>query len=184
MQFNIPTWLTIFRVVVIPLFIFVFYLPFNWSRLCCIIIFVLASITDWFDGFLARRWKQTSDFGAFLDPVADKVMISVILVLISDQLHYWLITLPSSIIIAREIIISALREWLARLGKNINISVTLISKIKTTIQIIAITTLLYQSDNYVILTIGIIFLYIALVLTFYSMLKYLYIIRHEFYKKF
>ncbi|MCV2531480.1 MAG: CDP-alcohol phosphatidyltransferase family protein, partial [Candidatus Lightella neohaematopini] len=76
------------------------------------IIFVLASITDWFDGFLARRWKQTSDFGAFLDPVADKVMISVILVLISDQLHYWLITLPSSIIIAREIIISALREWL------------------------------------------------------------------------
>ncbi|MCV2531260.1 MAG: CDP-diacylglycerol--glycerol-3-phosphate 3-phosphatidyltransferase, partial [Candidatus Lightella neohaematopini] len=76
------------------------------------------------------------------------------------------------------------REWLARLGKNSNISVTLISKIKTTIQIIAITTLLYQSDNYVILTIGIIFLYIALVLTFYSMLKYLYIIRHEFYKKF
>ncbi|MCV2524724.1 MAG: CDP-diacylglycerol--glycerol-3-phosphate 3-phosphatidyltransferase [Candidatus Lightella neohaematopini] len=183
MQFNIPTWLTVFRVVVTPLFIFVFYLPFNWSRLFCIVIFIVASITDWFDGFLARRWKQTSNFGAFLDPVADKVMVSVVLVLISDQLHYWLITLPSSIIIAREIIISALREWLARLGKNNNISVTVISKIKTTIQIIAITTLLYQSDNYIILIIGIIFLYIALILTFYSMLKYLYIIRHEFYKK-
>ncbi|MCV2518611.1 MAG: CDP-diacylglycerol--glycerol-3-phosphate 3-phosphatidyltransferase [Candidatus Lightella neohaematopini] len=183
MQFNIPTWLTVFRVLVIPLFIFIFYLPFGWSRLCCIIMFIIASITDWFDGFLARRWKQTSNFGAFLDPVADKVMVSVVLVLISDQLHYWLITLPSSIIIAREIIISALREWLARLGKNNNVPVTIISKIKTTIQIIAITTLLYQSDNYIVLIIGMIFLYIALILTFYSMLKYLYIIRHEFYKK-
>ncbi|MCV2508712.1 MAG: CDP-diacylglycerol--glycerol-3-phosphate 3-phosphatidyltransferase [Candidatus Lightella neohaematopini] len=183
MQFNIPIWLTVFRVIVTPLFVFIFYLPFDWSRLCCVIIFVLASITDWFDGFLARRWKQTSNFGAFLDPVADKVMVSVVLVLISDKLNCWFITLPSSIIIAREIIISALREWLARLGKNNNISVTIISKIKTTIQIIAITTLLCQSGNYTILVIGIIFLYIALILTFYSMLKYLNIIRHEFYKK-
>ena len=83
MQLNIPTWLTLFRVVLIPFFVLAFYLPFNWAPMVCAVIFVFAAVTDWFDGFLARRWKQTTRFGAFLDPVADKVMVAVALVLVA-----------------------------------------------------------------------------------------------------
>ncbi len=130
MRFNIPTWLTLFRVVLIPFFVLAFYLPFSWAPMVCASIFVFAAVTDWFDGFLARLWRQTTRFGAFLDPVADKVMVAVALVLVSEHYHSWWITLPAATMIAREIIISALREWMAELGKRSSVAVSWIGKIQ------------------------------------------------------
>lgn len=102
MRLNIPTLLTLFRVVLIPFFVVAFYLPFTWASFACALIFVFAAVTDWFDGFLARRWKQTTRFGAFLDPVADKVMVATALVLVCEHYHVWWITLPAATMIARE----------------------------------------------------------------------------------
>ena len=113
MQFNIPTLLTLFRVILIPFFVLAFYLPFSWAPFACALIFFVAAVTDWFDGFLARRWNQSTRFGAFLDPVADKVMVAIAMVLVAEHYHTWWVTLPAATMIAREIIISALREWMA-----------------------------------------------------------------------
>ncbi|WP_127960140.1 CDP-diacylglycerol--glycerol-3-phosphate 3-phosphatidyltransferase [Serratia microhaemolytica] len=178
MQLNIPTWLTLSRVVMIPLFVLVFYLPFGWAPMLCALIFVFAAITDWFDGFLARRWKQTTRFGAFLDPVADKVMVVVALVLVAEYYHTWWITLPAATMIAREIIISSLREWMAELGKRSSVAVSWIGKVKTTAQMIALIGLLWR-PNISVEYAGIVLLYIAAALTFWSMFQYLYAARHD-----
>lgn len=138
MQFNIPTCLTLFRVVLIPFFVLAFYLPFQWAPFATALIFVVAAVTDWFDGFLARRWKQTTRFGAFLDPVADKVMVAIALVLVAEYFHAWWITLPAATMIAREIIISALREWMAEIGKRSSVAVSWIGKVKTTAQMFSV----------------------------------------------
>lgn len=129
MRLNIPTLLTLFRVILIP-FLFwrsIFRLlgPF-----VCALIFVVAAVTDWFDGYLARRLKQTTRFGAFLDPVADKVMVATALVLVTEYYHVWWVTLPAATMIAREIIISALREWMAEIGKRSSVAVSWIGKVK------------------------------------------------------
>ena len=108
MQFNIPTLLTLFRVILIPFFVLVFYLPVTWSPFAAALIFCVAAVTDWFDGFLARRWNQSTRFGAFLDPVADKVLVAIAMVLVTEHYHSWWVTLPAATMIAREIIISAL----------------------------------------------------------------------------
>lgn len=114
---NIPNLLTVLRVLLIPVFILLFYLPFSWSYLAASAVFSLAAITDWLDGYLARRWQQSTPFGAFLDPVADKLMVAVALVLLVEaHANLWL-SLPAAIIIGREIVISALREWMAELGR-------------------------------------------------------------------
>lgn len=181
MQLNIPTWLTLFRVVMIPFFVLAFYLPFKWAPLSCALIFVLAAVTDWFDGFLARRWKQTTRFGAFLDPVADKVMVATALVLVAEHFHSWWITLPAATMIAREIIISALREWMAEIGKRSSVAVSWIGKVKTTAQMLALVALLWRPDD-IISRIGIVALYIAAVLTFWSMFQYLYAARHDLFE--
>ncbi|WP_226813621.1 CDP-diacylglycerol--glycerol-3-phosphate 3-phosphatidyltransferase [Candidatus Profftia lariciata] len=172
MRFNIPTLLTLFRIILIPFFILIFYLPFTWTPLVCALIFVFAAITDWFDGFLARKWKQTTRFGAFLDPVADKVIISTALVLISEYYHVWWITLPAATMITREIIISALREWMAELGKRNNIAVSWIGKIKTVSQMLSLIALLWRPDSYVVLA-GVVAFYVSTILTFWSMFQYL-----------
>ncbi|ACT06376.1 MULTISPECIES: CDP-diacylglycerol--glycerol-3-phosphate 3-phosphatidyltransferase [Dickeya] len=172
MRFNIPTWLTLFRVVLIPFFVLAFYLPFSWAPMVCAGIFVFAAVTDWFDGFLARRWKQTTRFGAFLDPVADKVMVAVALVLVSEHYHSWWITLPAATMIAREIIISALREWMAELGKRSSVAVSWIGKIKTTAQMVSLVGLLWRPERMVEAA-GVAALYVAAVLTFWSMFQYL-----------
>jgi len=172
MQFNIPTYLTLFRVVLIPFFVLAFYLPFNWAPVCCALLFVIAAITDWFDGFLARRWKQTTAFGAFLDPVADKVMVAIALVLVAEYFHSWWVTLPAATMIAREIIISALREWMAEIGKRSSVAVSWIGKVKTTAQMLALVALLWRPNDMVEM-VGILALYIAAVLTFWSMFQYL-----------
>ncbi|WWP01120.1 MAG: CDP-diacylglycerol--glycerol-3-phosphate 3-phosphatidyltransferase [Candidatus Dasytiphilus stammeri] len=171
MRFNIPIFITLLRIFMIPFFVLAFYLPFNLAPLFCAVLFSTAAITDWFDGFLARRWKQTTSFGAFLDPVADKIMVAMALELIAEHFHAWWITLPSSIIIIRELMISALREWMARKVKTRILAVSKISKIKTVIQMIALFALLWRPDKF-IENWGIIALYIAAVLTCWSMFKY------------
>ena len=181
MQLNIPTWLTLLRVVMIPFFVLAFYLPFYWAPLVCALIFILAAVTDWFDGFLARRWKQTTRFGAFLDPVADKVMVAIALVLVAEHFHSWWITLPAATMIAREIIISALREWMAEIGKRSSVAVSWIGKVKTTAQMLALVALLWRPDQWVA-GIGIAALYIAAVLTFWSMFQYLNAARHDLFE--
>jgi CDP-diacylglycerol--glycerol-3-phosphate 3-phosphatidyltransferase len=178
MQFNIPTCLTLFRVVLIPFFVLAFYLPFVWAPMACALIFVVAAITDWFDGFLARRWKQTTRFGAFLDPVADKVMVAIALVLVAEYFHAWWITLPAATMIAREIIISALREWMAEVGKRSSVAVSWVGKVKTTAQMLSLVALLWRPDPSLEF-VGIIALYIAAVLTFWSMFQYLYAARKD-----
>ncbi|VTP70113.1 CDP-diacylglycerol--glycerol-3-phosphate 3-phosphatidyltransferase [Leclercia adecarboxylata] len=130
MRLNIPTLLTLFRVVLIPFFVLAFYLPFVWAPFACALIFFVAAVTDWFDGYLARRWNQSTRFGAFLDPVADKVMVAIAMVLVVEHYHSWWVTLPAATMIAREIIISALREWMAELGKRSSVAVSWIGKVK------------------------------------------------------
>ncbi|MFC3395123.1 CDP-diacylglycerol--glycerol-3-phosphate 3-phosphatidyltransferase [Brenneria rubrifaciens] len=178
MQFNIPTLLTLFRVALIPFFVLAFYLPFVWAPIVCALIFVFAAVTDWFDGFLARRWKQTTRFGAFLDPVADKVMVAVALVLVAEHYHSWWITLPAATMIAREIIISALREWMAEIGKRSSVAVSWIGKVKTTAQMMALVALLWRPER-LVEGAGVIALYIAAILTFWSMFQYLNAARHD-----
>lgn len=107
-----------------------FYLPFSWAPFACALIFFVAAVTDWFDGFLARRWNQSTRFGAFLDPVADKVMVAIAMVLVAEHYHTRWVTLPAATMIAREIIISALREWMAELGKRSSVAVSWIGKVK------------------------------------------------------
>ncbi|BCQ39036.1 CDP-diacylglycerol--glycerol-3-phosphate 3-phosphatidyltransferase [Erwinia rhapontici] len=172
MPFNIPTLLTLFRVVLIPFFVLAFYLPFQWAPLASALIFIFAAVTDWFDGYLARRWKQTTQFGAFLDPVADKVMVAIALVLVAEYFHSWWITLPAATMIAREIIISALREWMAEIGKRSSVAVSWIGKVKTTAQMLSLFALLWR-PNSIVEGVGVAALYIAAVLTFWSMFQYL-----------
>lgn len=183
MQLNTPTYLTIFRMITIPFFVITFYLPFSWAPICCTLIFVAASVTDWFDGFLARRWKQTTKFGAFLDPVADKIMVVMALILVVQRFHSWWMTLPAAIIITREIIILALREWMAEIGKRIRVSVSWIGKIKTMAQILALSALIWRPDE-IVSKFGIIILYVAVVFTFWSMLQYIYAARHDLFMQY
>ena len=138
---NIPNLLTLLRVLLIPIFILLFYLPTSWSYLTASAVFALAAATDWLDGYLARRLGQSTPFGAFLDPVADKLMVAVALVLlVEEHANLWL-TLPAVIIIGREIVVSALREWMAELGARAQVAVSNLGKWKTAAQMLALTKL-------------------------------------------
>ena len=153
----------------------VFYLPFHWSRLATAIIFALAALTDWLDGYLARKWEQTSPLGTFLDPVADKLIVAVALVLIVGEKDLPLIALPAAVIVGREIVVSALREWMAELGQRASVAVSMVGKFKTTTQMLAIICLLLyvpHSDQW-IGKVGYILLYLAAFLTLWSMVVYL-----------
>ncbi|MDG9923062.1 MULTISPECIES: CDP-diacylglycerol--glycerol-3-phosphate 3-phosphatidyltransferase [unclassified Pseudomonas] len=171
---NIPNLLTVLRVALIPVFILFFYLPFAWSYWAASAVFALAAVTDWFDGYLARRWEQSTPFGAFLDPVADKLMVAVALVLlVEEHANLWL-TLPAVIIIGREIVVSALREWMAELGARAHVAVSNLGKWKTAAQMVALVILLGNPPQ---LTIwvggGYVLLIVAAGLTLWSMLQYL-----------
>ena len=128
-QFNLPTYLTFLRILLIPILVIFFYLPWSWSHIVCAVIFTIASITDWLDGYLARKMDLTTEFGAFLDPVADKLMVAIVLVLIvqADPSPY--LAIPAEIIIGREIAIASLREWMAELGQRKRIEVSWIGKV-------------------------------------------------------
>ncbi|MDH3979340.1 MAG: CDP-diacylglycerol--glycerol-3-phosphate 3-phosphatidyltransferase [Gammaproteobacteria bacterium] len=175
MKWTLPNILTLLRIVLIPVLVIVFYLPVPWSSLLSAAIFGLAAITDWLDGFLARRLRQQSVFGAFLDPVADKLMVTVVLVLLVEAHHNLLFTIPVAIIIGREIAISALREWMSEVGERATVAVSVIGKIKTTAQMIAILLLLYNTPvgHFPTHEVGVVLLYAAAILTLWSMLIYL-----------
>jgi CDP-diacylglycerol--glycerol-3-phosphate 3-phosphatidyltransferase/cardiolipin synthase len=159
----------------LPVFVIFFYLPVSWHYLAACVIFVLAAITDGLDGYYARKLGQTSALGAFLDPVADKLMVAVVLVLlVEDQPSIWL-AIPAAIIIGREITISALREWMAEIGASSKVAVSGYGKLKTICQMVALGFLIYHNDLFgiPIYTIGMILLYIASILTIWSMILYL-----------
>jgi cardiolipin synthase len=179
MPFNIPILLTWLRVALIPLVVGVFYLPAHWlpqadRNLAATLVFIIAAGTDWFDGFLARRWNQTSAFGAFLDPVADKLMVAgALLVLVQlDRVN----AIIAFIIIGREITISALREWMAEIGARKSVAVSSLGKIKTAAQMAAIPMLLYHGMLFGTIDTdywGQYLLWVAGVLTVWSMFYYL-----------
>jgi CDP-diacylglycerol---glycerol-3-phosphate 3-phosphatidyltransferase len=146
MQITIPTALTLFRILLLPVMVVVFYAPFRGANVAAAGIFVAAAITDWLDGWVARRWDMGSDFGAFLDPVADKLMVAVTLFLLVQNNPTPLLAVTSAVIVGREISISALREWMAEIGQRATVRVAMIGKVKTTMQIVAIVVLLYQHD--------------------------------------
>jgi CDP-diacylglycerol--glycerol-3-phosphate 3-phosphatidyltransferase len=176
---NTPNVITILRIALIPVFVVFFYLPFSWSHFATTLIFAAAGFTDWLDGYLARKLDQTSSFGAFLDPVADKLMVAIALVMLVDQnptpLPGIFMAFPAAIIIGREIVISALREWMAEIGQRANVAVSLIGKIKTMAQILALLFLLYQQPIGWMSTIdvGFVLLYVSAILTLWSMGIYL-----------
>ena len=179
MPLNIPILLTWLRVALIPLVVGVFYLPDAWLSpnardIASTTIFIVAAVTDWFDGYLARRWNQTSSFGAFLDPVADKLMVTgALLVLVEFERVNAVVAF---IIIGREIAISALREWMAQIGASKSVAVNSLGKIKTTAQMIAIPMLLYSDMLFGVIdtrTWGAWLLLVAAVLTVWSMFYYL-----------
>lgn len=174
-MFNIANQLTLIRIIIIPLLVVVYYSPFEWRFLASAALFGLAGITDALDGYIARKYKMTTPFGAFLDPVADKLMVAVALaLLIQSHSSIWF-TLPATVIICREIVISALREWMAELGKRATVAVSMIGKIKTTLQIIAIVVLLAVNPKGfpIINQLGYVTMYAAAILTLWSMIIYL-----------
>lgn len=175
MQMNIPNILTLLRVVLIPVFILVFYIPVTWAKMVCAVIFTVAALTDLLDGYLARRLNQTSAFGAFLDPVADKLMVAAALVVLVEAYPSIFIAIPAMVIIGREITISALREWMAGVGDRTAVAVSAVGKVKTTLQMIALILLIYRDPIGPLPTweIGYALLYVAVVLTLWSMWAYL-----------
>ena len=167
--------LTLLRIALIPVFILVFYIPWHWAPPLSALIFSLAGITDWADGYLARLWNQTSRFGAFLDPVADKLMVTSALVMLVEQYATPWLTVPAIIIIGREITVSALREWMAEIGERRKVAVAFVGKLKTATQMAALILLLYKWPlwGFDVARIGLALLYIAALFTFVSMVKYL-----------
>ena len=179
MRINLPTWLTLFRVLLLPVMVIVFYLPFRGANLTAAIVFVLAGVTDWLDGYLARRLNLTSAFGAFLDPVADKLMIAVTLfLLVQSHRGGWqgiLMAVTASIIVGREISVSALREWMAQIGARSKVKVAFLGKLKTAMQMVALVVLLLQHDAETLRLyhVGEALLVLAGILTIWSGLDYL-----------
>ncbi|WXL27719.1 CDP-diacylglycerol--glycerol-3-phosphate 3-phosphatidyltransferase [Ectopseudomonas mendocina] len=171
---NIPNLLTVLRVLLIPVFILLFYVPFSWSYWAASLVFAIAAATDWLDGYLARRWQQSTPFGAFLDPVADKLMVAVALVLLVEEHSNLWLTLPAVIIIGREIVVSALREWMAELGARAQVAVSNMGKWKTAAQMVALIILLANPSAMTLwVGLGYALLMVAAVLTLWSMVQYL-----------
>lgn len=179
MMTNIPNILTLLRIGLIPVFVLFFYLDIANANLITTLLFTLAAITDWLDGYLARRLGVTSAFGAFLDPVADKLMVATALILIvnnnpTDYSGIW-VALPAVVIVGREITISALREWMAEIGASAKVAVSMLGKVKTTAQMVALVLLLYREaiGDFPTALVGLLLLYVAAALTLWSMVLYL-----------
>ena len=178
-RFNFPLFLTWCRIVAIPLFVAVLYMPEDWisehnANVLSMWIFIAAAITDWLDGWLARRWNQTTSFGAFLDPVADKLMVAAALIVLTEK---GLVNpLVSLIIIGREITISALREWMAQIGQSKSVAVNILGKVKTVTQLVAIPFLLFNGvlfGWFHTVNVGRWLAWVAAIITLWSMIVYL-----------
>ncbi len=171
---NLPNYLTVMRIALIPVFVLFFYIPFDWGDLAAGFIFFIACVTDALDGYLARSWEQTSKLGAFLDPVADKLIVSTALVLLVGERNIPFIAIPAAIIVGRELIISALREWMAEMGQRTSIAVSVMGKVKTIIQMFALGLLIaFRPENSWLGIVGYLLLYVAALLTMWSMVIYL-----------
>jgi CDP-diacylglycerol--glycerol-3-phosphate 3-phosphatidyltransferase len=173
---NIPLLLTLMRIAVIPVFMVIYYLPFTYAHPMACVLFVLAAITDWLDGYLARSLKQATRLGAFLDPVADKLLVAAAVVLVVGDNGYPILSISAAVIIFREIAISALREWMAELGKRASVAVTFVAKLKTTLQMLALILLIWytpmRSSEWVLWA-GSLLLVAAAALTLWTMIIYL-----------
>lgn len=174
-MYNLANQLTLLRIALVPLLVVVYYLPFHSRYLFASGMFILAALTDWADGYIARKYHLSTPFGAFLDPVADKLMVAVALALLIQSHNSAWFTLPASIIICREIVISALREWMAELGERATVAVSQLGKIKTALQMTAIAVLLALNPQQasIVQTMGYWILYAAAGLTLWSMVLYL-----------
>jgi CDP-diacylglycerol--glycerol-3-phosphate 3-phosphatidyltransferase len=172
---TIPTMLTLFRILLIPVLVVVFYLPFSWTNIAAAGIFILGAVTDWLDGWIARRYGMYSDFGAFLDPVADKLTVAFALLLVVERHDTPWMALLSAVIIGREITISSLREWMAQMGAHGLVKVAVLGKLKTIAQMVAISCLLFERDLFglPVFKIGEWLLAVAAALTLWSGFDYL-----------
>lgn len=184
---TVPNSLTLARMMLIPVFILVFYLPWSGSHMTAAIIFMIASFTDWLDGYLARKLEQISPFGAFLDPVADKLLVASCLLLLVGAGDRGYITLPAIVIVGREIVISALREWMAEFGNRATVAVSYVGKVKTAVQMTALVLLLAfppaSTLSGMLGVLGVVLLYVAAILTIWSMVVYLIAARPALMKK-
>ena len=174
-MWNIPNLLTFSRILLIPVFVVLFYSPTSWHSQAAAWVFMIAGFTDWLDGYLARKLEMVSALGAFLDPVADKLMVATALIVLVADNPAVTMTIPAMIIVGREITISALREWMAELGSRAKVAVSWVGKFKTAAQMSAITLLIYRQDILGLPTykIGTLLLYSAVLLTLWSMIVYL-----------
>jgi cardiolipin synthase len=178
-RFNFPLFLTWLRIVAIPVFVAVLYVPESWiternANIISMWIFIAAAVTDWLDGYLARRWNQTTSFGAFLDPVADKLMVAAALIVLTEK--GIVDPFVSLIIIGREITISALREWMAQIGQSKSVAVNVLGKVKTVSQLIAIPFLLFNGVLFGLfhtVVVGRLLIWVAALITLLSMGVYL-----------
>ena len=175
MVWTVPNILTMLRILLIPVLVVAFYVPFPHHHGVSASLFLLAALTDWLDGFIARHFEQTTKLGAFLDPVADKLMVATALGLLIALYPYPWVAVPAIVIICREIIVSALREWMAEIGQRSVVKVSFIGKVKTAAQMAAIFILLLKPKDLANIWVisGFILLYIAVILTVYSMWLYL-----------
>lgn len=175
MKLNLANILTLLRIAAIPIVVICFYSPLDYARPIAAILFGLAAITDLIDGWVARRYGQTSRFGEFLDPVADKLMVAIVLVMLVQAQSSWFEDVIAMIIIGREITISALREWMATIGKRANVKVDITGKVKTTLQMFGIAFLVWKVPVFGIpvYTVGFVLLLLAAVMTIWSMIVYL-----------
>jgi CDP-diacylglycerol--glycerol-3-phosphate 3-phosphatidyltransferase len=174
-RISIPDSLTWGRILAIPLMLVLFYLPYQWSDPAAGILFALAGITDSLDGYLARKWAQTTAMGAFLDPVADKLIVAAALVMLVSKDPHWFVVMMAVVIIGREIAISALREWMAEIGARRKVAVSGVGKLKTILQIVGLSFMLYRWDIFgaPVYQIGLVLTLAAAILTLWSGMQYL-----------
>ncbi|KZZ50644.1 MAG: CDP-diacylglycerol--glycerol-3-phosphate 3-phosphatidyltransferase [Saccharospirillaceae bacterium] len=170
---NLPNILTLGRIIMIPMMVICFYWLGEGGKLWAALLFWLAAVTDWFDGYLARKLNQSTPLGAFLDPVADKLIVAVAFILLVEEFATIWLTIPAMIIVGREIVISALREWMAELGKRASVAVSYVGKVKTFLQMSAIFFLMAGGFHHYVETVGWICLFGASILTIWSMFVYL-----------
>ncbi|MEL7297608.1 MAG: CDP-diacylglycerol--glycerol-3-phosphate 3-phosphatidyltransferase [Pseudomonadota bacterium] len=175
MKFNFANTITGFRIAAIPLCVLLYYLPFEWGRKAAALVFASAAISDFFDGYIARRFNQMTAFGAFLDPVADKLIVAIALVLLVHTEPSWMMSIIAAIIIGREITVSALREWMASQQASAKVAVSYVGKIKTTFQLIGLSFMLWGDTLWglPIVELGFASLLLAAAMTLWSMWVYL-----------
>ena len=175
MKLNLANILTLIRIAAIPIVVVCFYSPLDYARPIAALLFGLAAITDMIDGWVARRFGQVSRFGEFLDPVADKLMVAIVLVMLVQAQSSWFEDVIAMIIIGREITISALREWMATIGERANVQVSMSGKVKTTLQMFGIGFMVYENHllGFDIYGIGFLLLVAAAGMTIWSMIAYL-----------